>query len=125
MEKISIIVAMTSKRVIGINNHLPWDIPEDRKLYKSIVLHHPVIMGSKTYFSIPDKYRPLPDRENIVISSKDYENKYENLFFVKSIDEALKKAKSYNTEIFIIGGSGIYEHFLPTVDYLYISHIKN
>jgi dihydrofolate reductase len=122
--KISIIVAMTKNRVMGIGNHLPWDISEDRKLYKNTVIHHPVIMGRKTYFSIPDKYRPLPNRTNIIISSQDFKEKHEDVFFVHSIDEAIKKAKEYNKEIFIIGGSGIYQHFLPTADFLYISHIK-
>ena len=119
---VSLIVAMTKDRVIGVDNHLPWNIPEDRKLFKNIVYNHPVIMGRKTYFSIPDKFRPLPNRINIVVTSGDYSE--EGVFFVHSFEEALEKARSYNKEIFIIGGSGIYEHFLPSADYLYISHIK-
>lgn len=119
---VSIIVAMTKNRVIGDKGQLPWNIPEDRKLFKSIVLNHPVIMGRKTYFSIPDKFRPIPNRINIVVTSKEFSE--ERVFFVHSIQEAIKKADSYKKEIFIIGGSGMYEHFLPIVDYLHISHIK-
>ena len=67
--KVAAIVAMSENRVIGINNSLPWYLPEDLKRFKKLTTGCPVIMGRKTFESLPTKFRPLPDRRNIVISS--------------------------------------------------------
>ena len=120
--KISIVVGMTRDRVIGNHNQLPWRISEDLKLFKQITEHNTVIMGRKTYGSIPEKFRPLPNRNNIVITSNPQQHPKTN--YCNSIKQALEKAKEFAKPIFIIGGSSIYKEFLDLADNLYISHIK-
>ena len=119
---VSIIVGMTKDRVIGKDNSLPWHIPEDLKNFKELTTENAVIMGRKTWESIPEKFRPLPNRNNIVISRN--MNSLEGIDVCSSVEEALEKAKSYDKEIFIIGGSSIYEQFLPLTDKMYISYLK-
>ena len=113
---------MTKNRVIGKDNSLPWHIPEDLKNFKELTTENAVIMGRKTWESIPEKFRPLPNRNNIVISRN--MNSLEGIDVCSSVEEALEKAKSYDKEIFIIGGSSIYEQFLPLTDKMYISYLK-
>ncbi|MBT5342199.1 dihydrofolate reductase [Candidatus Woesearchaeota archaeon] len=120
---INIIVGMTKNRVIGKDNSLPWHLPEDLKNFKALTENNTVIMGRKTWESIPEKFKPLPNRNNIVISKNMLP--IDNVDVCKSIEEALEKAKSYQKEIFIIGGSSIYEQFLPITDKMYISYLKN
>ncbi|MEY3878898.1 MAG: Dihydrofolate reductase [Pseudomonadota bacterium] len=110
---------MSSNRVIGINNTLPWHISEDLKHFKSLTTGHTIIMGRKTYESIG---RPLPNRRNIVIS-RNTEASYEGAEVVHSIEDAFSICKNDN-EVFVIGGSNIYEQALSLVDYIYITEIK-
>ncbi|MBT5343172.1 dihydrofolate reductase, partial [Candidatus Woesearchaeota archaeon] len=63
---INIIVGMTKNRVIGKDNSLPWHLPEDLKNFKALTENNIVIMGRKTWDSIPEKFRPLPNRNNII-----------------------------------------------------------
>ena len=119
MSKLSIIVAMSSNRVIGVNNTLPWHLSEDLKHFKSLTTGHTIIMGRKTYESIG---RPLPNRRNIVIS-RNMETSYEGAEVAHSIDDAFFISRNDN-EVFIIGGSNIYEQALSSVDHLYITEIK-
>jgi len=119
VSKLSIIVAMSSNRVIGVNNTLPWYISEDLKHFKSLTIGHTIIMGRKTYESIG---RPLPNRRNIVIS-RNTEASYEGAEVVHSIEDAFSICKNDN-EVFVIGGSNIYEQALSLVDYIYITEIK-
>ncbi len=119
---IAIIVGMTKDRVIGKDNSLPWHIPEDLKSFKRLTNNNVVIMGRKTYDSIPKKYRPLPNRHNIVISKSLLPT--EGIDVAKSIEQSLEIAKSYNKPIFVIGGSTIYKQFLPIADTMFISYIK-
>jgi dihydrofolate reductase len=110
---------MSSNRVIGVNNTLPWHISEDLKHFKSLTTGHTIIMGRKTYESIG---RPLPNRRNIVIS-RNIEASYEGAEVVHSIEDAFSICKNDN-EVFVIGGSNIYEQALSLVDYIYITEIK-
>lgn len=110
---------MSSNRVIGVNNTLPWHISEDLKHFKSLTTGHTIIMGRKTYESIG---RPLPNRRNIVIS-RNTEASYEGAEVVHSIEDAFTICKNDN-EVFVIGGSNIYEQALSLVDYIYITEIK-
>lgn len=116
---ISIIAAMTKNRVIGRNNRLPWHLSDDLKNFKKLTVGNTVIMGRKTFESIG---KPLPDRNNIVISSS--MPPAENIIVAKTIEEALQKAESFNREIFIIGGASVYVQSLPFADRLYLSFIK-
>ncbi len=117
---IYIITAMTSKGVIGKGNNLPWNIPDELKNFKSLTTGHTVIMGLKTYQSIG---RPLPNRHNIVLSHENIT--ISGVEICTSAQEALNKAYSHGTDIFIIGGAYTYEQFLPIADRLYISYIKH
>ena len=115
---------MTKDRVIGKNNSLPWHIPEEFQHFKDTTKNSVVIMGRKTYVSIPDKFRPLPGRHNLIIS-KSFVSE-ENINIHSSIEEAIVKAKNYNRPFFIIGGTSIYTQALEKglVDRMYISYIK-
>ena len=119
MSKLSIIVAMSSNRVIGVNNTLPWHLSEDLKHFKFLTTGHTIIMGRKTYESIG---RALPNRRNIVIS-RNTETSCEGAEIVHSIEDAFSISK-HDDEVFVIGGSNIYEQALNFVDYLYITEIK-
>jgi dihydrofolate reductase len=116
------IVAHDYKRTIGNGNKLPWNLPEDLKLFKKYTIGHAVVMGRKTWESIPDKYRPLPGRLNIVISrDKNYGTNGEDPFslqFVTSYEDAIASAKSIEAEghIFVIGGASIYDYALNQAD---------
>ena len=116
---ISIIVAIAENYAIGKNNDLLWHIPEDLKRFKKITTGHKIIMGKKTYLSLP--VRPLSNRENIVITD-DPGDVFEGCTVVYSIDEALGKC-SPGEENFIIGGASVYKQFLPGTDRLYITWV--
>ena len=103
--KITIVAAIASNNVIGQKNSLPWDIPEDLKRFKQLTSGHTILMGRKTFDSIG---RPLPNRTNIVMT-KDTNYQKEGVEIVFDEREALNLIKDLNQEVFIIGGSKIYE----------------
>ncbi len=116
---ISIIVAIAENMAIGKNNDLLWHIPEDLKRFKRITSGHPVIMGKRTYESLPR--RPLPNRRNIVITDVKGEE-LEGCEMAWSIAEAIAKCNP-SEENFVIGGASIYKQFLPFADRLYLTWI--
>jgi len=116
---ISIIVAIAENNAIGKDNDLLWHISEDLKYFKRITLGSPIIMGRKTWESLP--FKPLPKRENIVISNnKDY--KLDNATVFHSLEEAVQYVKKFEN-CFIIGGGMIYNTILPFCDKLYITKV--
>jgi dihydrofolate reductase len=116
---ISIIAAIDSKGGIGKNNKLLWYIPQDLARFKKLTQNHPVIMGRKTYESLPVK--PLPKRTNIIITSNHQFNA-PDCTVCTSIEEALEKAKEIdNQEIFIIGGAQIYAQSIKFATKLYLT----
>lgn len=117
---ISIIVAMGHNRVIGLNNQLPWLLPEDLKFFKAKTMGKPIIMGRKTFESIG---RPLPGRTNIVIThNKKW--KHEGVKVVHSMEKALKiAAKDKSEEVMVIGGAQIYAEALDHAQRLYITEV--
>lgn len=119
MSKLSIIVAMSSNRAIGINNTLPWHLSEDLKHFKTLTTGHTIIMGRKTYESIG---KPLPNRRNIVVT-RNLNTFYDGVEIVHSLEDAFS-ISSNDEEVFIIGGSNIYEQSLNLVKHLYITEIK-
>ncbi len=116
---ISIIAAIAENNVIGKNNKLIWHISEDLKRFKKLTSGHPVIMGRKTYESLP--FKPLPDRRNIILSTRK-DIKYEGAEVFNDINEILKECKNEN-EIFICGGAEIYKLFLPLADKMYLTEV--
>lgn len=116
---ISIIVAVSEDLGIGIGNELLWHIPEDLKRFKKLTLGKTVIMGKKTWASLPKK--PLPGRKNIVLTDKPGEC-FDCSITAYSIPDALDKCRD-EEEIFIIGGGSIYRQFMPLAGRLYITHV--
>jgi dihydrofolate reductase len=122
--KTALIVAMAENQTIGIDNTLPWHLPNDLQYFKKVTMAKPIIMGRKTYESIG---RPLPGRTNIIITrQKGYSA--EGIVVVNSLQEALDKAEDISflaghEEVMIIGGAEIYQQALQQADRLYITHV--
>ena len=117
--KIHLIWAQDYNGGIGVKGQLPWYIPEDLKNFKKITLNSTIIMGRKTWDSLP--LRPLPKRHNIVLSSINQENATTFHSFNQCID-TLKKQQI--EKVFIIGGRSIYKFFFHLADYLHISFVN-
>lgn len=120
MQKISIIVAMSNNNVIGINNTLPWHIPQDLKRFKSLTMGNPIVMGRKTFDSIG---RPLPGRKNIVITRNE-DSIIEGVEIVNSINSLLALIKD-EEHVFVIGGEQIYKIFLDHATHLYVTEVDS
>ena len=126
-----LIVALNKNGIIGINNKIPWHIPEDLLRFKKMTEQHIVVMGRKTFESLPPLNRPLKNRINIVLTStpEKYEyNKSENLLFsnAEKVFELIHTARSAAPEakkVFIIGGSDIYKLFLNYCSTLHVTHV--
>ena len=123
MPFLSLLVAMSSNRVIGRNNQLPWHLPEDLKHFKALTMGHPIIMGRKTYESIG---KVLPGRTNIIVS------RMENYIIpgaivVDSIQGALTAACEVDmpkNEAYVIGGENIFRQTLPLSQRIYLTEIQ-
>lgn len=114
---VSMIAAIGKNRELGKNNDLIWHFKEDMKFFRETTTGNTVVMGRKTFESLP---HALPNRRNIVISSnKNYHA--EGAEVVTSVGEALEKTKSDN--VFVIGGGKIYSEFLKYADKLYLTEI--
>src|SRR3989337_497863 len=102
---VSALAALSKNKVIGKNNDLPWNLPDDMKFFMQTTKGHHCIMGRKNYESIPEKFRPLPNRTNIVVSrQKNF--KAPGCIVVNDIEKGLEIASSHKeTETFIIGGA--------------------
>jgi dihydrofolate reductase len=116
---ISIIVAVSDDWGIGRNNDLLWNIPEDLRRFKMLTTGKTVIMGKKTWESLPK--RPLPNRRNIVVTDIPGEQ-IDGAVMAYSIQDAAGKCEK-GEESFIIGGGSIYRQFMPLADRLYITHV--
>jgi dihydrofolate reductase len=117
---ITLISAVSENNVIGKDGDLPWGrILKDMKHFESLTLNNSVIMGRKTYLSIPEEYRPLHDRKNIVMS-RDLKSS-EDIYIARNMEEALHLANQ--GEVYIGGGEKIYEMFLPVADKIELTRI--
>jgi dihydrofolate reductase len=119
---ISIIVAMDQNRGIGFDNKIPWYIPEDLKRFKKLTIHNTVVMGRKTWFSLP--FRPLKDRTNIVLTRSTQKDLFEGSLITNNVDEIFRLMDKQK-ENFIIGGYRLYETFLPYANKLYLTIVHN
>ena len=118
--KISLIVAMATNRVIGLDNKMPWHLSADLKKIKAITMGAPILMGRKTYESIG---RPLPGRNNIIISRNlDYQQA--GCLVFNDINTAIETSSKDADEIFIIGGAELYKAILPLANNLYLTLIN-
>ena len=123
--KVSLIVAVAENGVIGKDNDLIWDLPKDMRFFKETTMGHHVIMGRKNFESIPERFRPLPNRTNVIISRQsDYQA--EGCVVLNSLEAALKVAQENgDPEPFIIGGGQIYKLALSNnlVDKIYLTKV--
>jgi dihydrofolate reductase len=123
----SLIVAVAENHVIGKDNDLIWNLPNDMNYFKATTSGHHVITGRKNYISICEKYRPLVNRTNIVLTKQLCYDE-EGCVVLNSIEEGIAFARNNNeTEVFIIGGGQIYKEALEKklIDKMYITHVKN
>jgi dihydrofolate reductase len=119
--KIYLIAALDINNAIGVNGKLPWHLPKDLEHFKSLTKNHVVIMGRKTWDSLP--LRPLPNRLNLVLS-RNKDTAYTGATRVQSPDEAIEYTSSLGMpELWVIGGSMVYEAFLHCADALIITHV--
>ncbi len=117
---LTLIAAVARNGVIGIDNRLPWHLPADLKRFKALTTGHAVIMGRKTWQSLPEKFRPLPGRQNIVVT-RNGDFRAEGATVVTSLPAAVAAAQS--GEAFVIGGAELYSAALALADRLQLTEI--
>ena len=120
MSKVSIIAAVARNNAIGKANKLPWHLPADLKHFKSLTTGHAILMGKRTFESLPNG--PLPNRKNIVLSSVMSEGVNESYFEANSIEDALELCEN-EEQVFIIGGCAVYKQSFDFADDMYITWI--
>jgi len=118
MAKLSVIVAIAKDGVIGVNNTLPWHLPEDLKRFRALTMGHHIIMGRKTYDSLG---RLLPGRTTVIVTrNTDYQ--IEGALIANSLEQAIALC-NHDDEVFLIGGAELYQAGLNLADKLYITEI--
>ena len=118
---LSIIVAKASNDVIGGDNKLLWHISEDLKRFKEITSGHTIIMGRKTFESLP---KVLPNRHHIIITrDKNFKVDSEAVTIINDISDVISKFKDTEEEVFIIGGGEIYKTLMPYTKKLYLTRV--
>lgn len=119
---LSAIAAMSTNRVIGNKNQLPWHLPADLKHFKAVTSGHPVLMGRKTYESIG---KPLPNRTNIILT-RTTNYSAPDCLIIHNVEAAISMAVELEMdEIFVIGGAEIFKQLLPQIQRLYLTHIHH
>jgi len=117
---VSLLAAVARHRVIGRDNTLPWRLPDDLRRFRKLTLHKTVIMGRRTFESLP---APLRDRHCVVVTHQTAALRTaSDIEVVASLDQALDRARS--EEIFIIGGASLYEQTIAQADRLYITEVE-
>ena len=119
--RISLVAAVAHDGVIGRDNSIPWRIPADIARFKEVTMGHPVVMGRRTWDSIPNRFRPLPGRRNIVVTRNPRWYGY-GAERAGSLEEALLLAGDAS-DVFVIGGAEIYAAALPFADELQLTEI--
>ncbi|MCV6615564.1 MAG: type 3 dihydrofolate reductase [Cellvibrionaceae bacterium] len=119
--KLCLVVAAAQNNVIGVDNELPWHLPEDLKYFKRITMGKPIVMGRKTFESIG---RPLPGRHNIVIT-RQHNWQREGVTVVHDVESAIAAAAAEpnQAELMVIGGAEIYRQALPLAERIYLTRV--
>ena len=125
MCKIAFVIAVAENRVIGKDGHLPWRLSSDLKLFRRLTMNKPIIMGRRTWESLPR--RPLDGRDNIVLT-RDRNFAAEGAHVVHSVEAALELGREFAEargvdEISVIGGAQIYESMLEHADRIYLTEV--
>jgi dihydrofolate reductase len=119
--RISLVAAVARNGVIGRDSGIPWRIPEDARRFRELTLGHPVVMGRRTWDSLPDRFRPLPGRRNVVVT-RTPAREGEGAERVGSLGEAMALLDGAE-RVFVIGGGELYAEALPTADELLLTEI--
>ena len=123
---IQLIYARAANGVIGKDNTMPWHLPEDMAHFKELTKGCAVIMGRKTWDSLPPRFRPLPGRTNIVVTRQaDWqpEPASDQVVRAASLPEALKRGQQLSQDIWVIGGAQIYAQALPLANAVEVTEI--
>lgn len=123
MKDLIIIAALAKNKVIGNKGKIPWKIKEDMRRFRTFTFGCPVIMGRKTYDSIPKKFRPLEGRTNIVISKSKLN--LEGVFIYDNIKEAIEKGKALSLRTYVIGGQEIYEQTISLANVMELTELED
>ena len=124
--KVALIVAMDAERGIGKNNDLMWHLPADMRFFKETTKEHIVVMGRRNYDSIPEKYRPLANRLNVILT-RNQTLEAPNCLIFHSLEDCLNAFQNETERtVFIIGGGEIYQLALQEkcIDEMFISHVE-
>jgi dihydrofolate reductase len=116
---VRLVWAQAPDGVIGVDGDLPWDLPEDRRLFRALTLGSTVVMGRRTWESLPPRFRPLPGRRNVVLSTTLAAE--EGVDVARSVDQVLAAG---HHELWVIGGGGVYEAFLPHADEVVVTEVE-
>ncbi len=118
---VSLVAALARGGVIGRDNTIPWQLPEDLQRFKELTTGHPVVMGRRTWESLPDRFRPLPGRRNVVVTRNDawHADGAERAPTLHDALELLDEADP----VFVIGGAELYASALPLADELLLTEI--
>ncbi len=119
---VSLIVAADENNAIGKGGDMPWRLPDEWKYFRDTTMGKPVVMGRKTWESLPETRRPLPGRRNIVVTRQEG-YKAEGADVVPGVDEAVKLASTSSDEVFIIGGGQLYGYGMEIADRLYLTRV--
>lgn len=123
--KISIVVAVSENNAIGVNGSLLWHLPKDMQYFKEVTMGRHVLMGRKTYESIPERFRPLPGRVNLVVS-RNPQIRYDGCVMVSSLLKGIEYARENGEyELMIIGGGEIYRQAFDIADKIYLTKVKH
>lgn len=119
---IALIWAQSTSGVIGRAGDMPWHLPEDQKYFRKVTGHHPVVMGRRTWDSLPERFRPLPNRANLVITrQRDWLGEGAQSF--PDVDSALAAAQRLDDTVFVMGGGEIYRAAIDLADVAYVTEI--
>jgi dihydrofolate reductase len=120
--RLSLVAAVARGGVIGRDSGIPWRLPEDMQRFRAITMGHPVVMGRRTWESLPDRFRPLPGRGNVVVT-RNPDWSAQGADRASSIEDALRLLED-EPQVFVIGGGEIYAAALPHADELVLTEIE-
>lgn len=122
MSEISIVAAVADNYAIGKGNKLPWHLPADLKHFRELTTGHAVVMGKRTFESLPNG--PLPNRRNVVLTSVMSEGVNEGYFEADSLEDAFYLCEK-EEKVFIVGGAAVYRQSLEIAESLYITWVHH
>ena len=119
--KVSLVAAVARNGVIGLGGRVPWHLPEDMRRFRELTIGHAVVMGRKTWDSLPDRFRPLPDRRNVVVTRK-AGWRAAGAERAGSLEDALALLEGEDV-VYVVGGAEIYAEALPFADELLLTEV--